>query len=118
MSASASSLGQGGPIAKSAEDLALLLNVMAGFDARDSTSVERVPEDYARDLEKPLAGLRIGVPKEHFGEGLAADVGKAVEAALKELEKLGAKRVTIALPDSGLSVPAYYVIAPAEASAH
>ena len=118
MIAFASSLDQGGPIAKSAEDVALLLNVMAGFDARDSTSVERAREDYARDLEKPLAGLRIGVPKEHFGEGLAADVGKAVEAALKELEKLGAKRVTIALPNSGLSVPAYYVIAPAEASSN
>src|SRR6266481_3390641 len=118
MIAFASSLDQGGPIAEGAEDLALLLNVMAGFDARDSTSVERAREDYARDLEKPLAGLRIGVPKEHFGEGLAADVGKAVEAALKELEKLGAKRVTIALPNSGLSVPAYYVIAPAEASSN
>src|SRR6266853_1059622 len=116
MIAFASSLDQGGPIAKSAEDLALLLNVMAGFDARDSTSVERAREDYARDLEKPLAGLRIGVPKEHFGEGLAADVGKAVEAALKELEKLGAKRVTIALPNSGLSVAAYSVIEPTEAS--
>ena len=118
MIAFASSLDQGGPIAKSAEDLALLLNVMAGFDARDSTSVERAREDYARDLEKPLAGLRIGVPKEHFGEGLAADVGKAVEAALAQLEKLGAKRIPIALPSSGLSVPAYYVIAPAEASSN
>jgi aspartyl-tRNA(Asn)/glutamyl-tRNA(Gln) amidotransferase subunit A len=118
MIAFASSLDQGGPIAKSAEDLALLLNVMAGFDARDSTSVERAREDYARDLEKPLAGLRIGVPKEHFGEGLAADVGKAVEAALAQLEKLGAKRIPIGLPSSGLSVPAYYVIAPAEASSN
>jgi aspartyl-tRNA(Asn)/glutamyl-tRNA(Gln) amidotransferase subunit A len=118
MIAFASSLDQGGPIAKSAEDLALLLNVMAGFDARDSTSVERAREDYVRDLEKPLAGLRIGVPKEHFGEGLAADVGKAVEAALEEFEKLGAKRVPIGLPNSGLSVPAYYVIAPAEASSN
>src|SRR6266853_926436 len=118
MAPAATGTDTGGPIAKSAEDLALLLNVMAGFDARDSTSVERAREDYARDLEKPLAGLRIGVPKEHFGEGLAADVGKAVEAALKELEKLGAKRVPIGLPSSGLSVPAYYVIAPAEASSH
>ncbi len=118
MIAFASSLDQGGPIAKSAEDLALLLNVMAGFDARDSTSVERAREDYVRDLEKPLAGLRVGVPKEHFGEGLAADVGKAVEAALAQLEKLGAKRVPIGLPSSGLSVPAYYVIAPAEASSN
>src|SRR5712671_6850944 len=118
MIAFASSLDQGGPMAKSAEDLALLLNVMAGFDARDSTSVERAREDYARDLEKPLAGLRIGVPKEHFGEGLAADVGKAVEAALREFEKLGATRVPIGLPNSGHSVPAYYVIAPAEASSN
>jgi len=118
MIAFASSLDQGGPIAKSAEDLALLLNVMAGFDARDSTSVERAREDYVRDLEKPLAGLRVGVPKEHFGEGLAADVGKAVEAALAQLEKLGAKRIPIGLPSSSLSVPAYYVIAPAEASSN
>src|SRR5258708_3917324 len=88
MIAFASSLDQGGPIAKSAEDLALLLNVMAGFDARDSTSVERAREDYARDLEKPLAGLRIGVPKQHFGEGLAADLGKAVGAAPWQLHKL------------------------------
>src|SRR5213594_2192133 len=98
MIAFASSLDQGGPIAKSAEDLALLLNVMAGFDKRDSTSVDHPAENYPRDLEKPLAGLRIGVPKEHFGKGLAADVGKAVEAALAQLEKLGAKRVPIGLP--------------------
>ncbi len=118
MIAFASSLDQGGPIAKSAEDLALLLNVMAGFDVRDSTSVERAAEDYRRELDRPLAGLRVGVPKEHFGEGLAADVGKAIEAALTQLEKLGAKRVSISLPSSGLSVPAYYVIAPAEASSN
>ncbi|HYA46108.1 MAG TPA: Asp-tRNA(Asn)/Glu-tRNA(Gln) amidotransferase subunit GatA [Burkholderiales bacterium] len=118
MIAFASSLDQGGPMAKSAGDLALLLNVMAGFDARDSTSVERDAEEYARDLEKPLSGLRIGVPSEHFGEGLASDVANAVEAALKEFEELGAKRVEIDLPNSGLSVPAYYVIAPAEASSN
>ena len=118
MVAFASSLDQGGPMAKSAEDLALLLNVMAGFDARDSTSIERPAENYARDLDKPLSGLRIGVPKEHFGEGLSADVGKSVETALKEFERLGAKRVSISLPNSGLSVPAYYVIAPAEASSN
>ena len=118
MIAFASSLDQGGPIAKSAEDLALLLNVMAGFDRRDSTSVERAAEDYRRDLDRPLAGLRVGVPREHFGEGLAADVGKAIEAALAQLDKLGAKRVSISLPNSGLSVPAYYVIAPAEASSN
>jgi len=118
MIAFASSLDQGGPMAKSAEDLALLLNVMAGFDSRDSTSIERAPEDYARDLGRPLAGVRIGVPKEHFGEGLAADVGQAVEAALAQLEELGARRVAIELPNSALSVPAYYVIAPAEASSN
>ena len=118
MIAFASSLDQGGPMAKSAEDLALLLNVMAGFDPNDSTSIERPAEDYARDLEKPLAGLRIGMPKEHFGAGLAADVGKGVEAALAQFEKLGAKRVSVSLPNSGLSVPAYYVIAPAEASSN
>ncbi|MBE0612475.1 MAG: Asp-tRNA(Asn)/Glu-tRNA(Gln) amidotransferase subunit GatA [Burkholderiales bacterium] len=126
MIAFASSLDQGGPMAKSAEDLALMLNVMAGFDARDSTSLERPEEDYSRlldvrltgDRSKPLGGLRIGVPKEYFGAGLGADVGAAVEAALVQFEKLGAVRVSIALPNSGLSVPAYYVIAPAEASSN
>src|SRR5665647_2381829 len=126
MIAFASSLDQGGPMAKSAEDLALMLNVMAGFDARDSTSLERPDEDYTRLLDapltggraKPLSGLRIGVPKEYFGAGLGADVGAAVEAALAQFEKLGAKRVAISLPNSALSVPAYYVIAPAEASSN
>jgi aspartyl-tRNA(Asn)/glutamyl-tRNA(Gln) amidotransferase subunit A len=127
MIAFASSLDQGGAMAKSAQDLALLLNVMAGFDARDSTSIERAAEDFARDLDKawpngsaaePLKGLRIGVPKEHFGEGLAADVEQAIEAALKAFEQFGARRVPISLPASGLSVPAYYVIAPAEASSN
>jgi aspartyl-tRNA(Asn)/glutamyl-tRNA(Gln) amidotransferase subunit A len=118
MVAFASSLDQGGPMARSAEDLALLMNVMAGFDPRDSTSLERPREDYGRDLEKPLAGLRVGVCREHFGQGLAADVGKAVEAALTALEKLGARRVEIELPNGALSVPAYYVIAPAEASSN
>jgi aspartyl-tRNA(Asn)/glutamyl-tRNA(Gln) amidotransferase subunit A len=126
MIAFASSLDQGGPMAKSAEDLALMLNVMAGFDARDSTSLERPAEDYARALERPaaadgarpLAGLRIGVPQEYFGDGLADDVAAAVEAALAQLEKLGATRVAISLPNAGLSVPAYYVIAPAEASSN
>src|SRR5690242_14795648 len=84
MIAFASSLDQGGPMAKSAEDCALLLNAMAGFDPRDSTSLERPAEDYARDLDRPLAGLRIGLPREFFGEGMAADVRAAVEAALAE----------------------------------
>ena len=118
MIAFASSLDQGGPMAKSAEDLALMLNVMTGFDPRDSTSLERAKEDYTRDLEQPLAGLRIGLPKEHFGEGLGADVAKAIEAAIAEFKKLGATIVDISLPNGKLSVPAYYVIAPAEASSN
>jgi aspartyl-tRNA(Asn)/glutamyl-tRNA(Gln) amidotransferase subunit A len=118
MIAFASSLDQAGPFAKSAEDLAMLLDVMAGFDDRDSTSIKRDAENYARDLEKPLAGVRVGVPKEHFGEGLAPDVRKAVDEALAQLGNLGAKRIDVELPNSGLSVPAYYVIAPAEASSN
>jgi len=118
MIAFASSLDQAGPMAKSAEDCALLLNAMAGFDPRDSTSLERAAEDYARDLEKPLAGLRIGLPREFFGAGMDADVRIAVEAALAEYRKLGATTVEVGLPNSGLSVPAYYVIAPAEASSN
>jgi aspartyl-tRNA(Asn)/glutamyl-tRNA(Gln) amidotransferase subunit A len=127
MIAFASSLDQGGAFARSAADLAVLLNVMAGFDARDSTSLERAAEDYARDLErpapdasagKPLAGLRIGVPGEYFGAGLAPDVAAAIEAAIDALKKLGASVVAVQLPNTGLSVPAYYVIAPAEASSN
>jgi aspartyl-tRNA(Asn)/glutamyl-tRNA(Gln) amidotransferase subunit A len=118
MIAFASSLDQGGPMAKSAEDCALLLNGMAGFDVRDSTSLERPVEDYARDLDKPLAGLRIGLPKEFFGAGMDDGVRSAVEAALAEYRKLGATTVEVSLPNSGLSVPAYYVIAPAEASSN
>ncbi|GJQ54595.1 MAG: glutamyl-tRNA(Gln) amidotransferase subunit A [Candidatus Desulfobacillus denitrificans] len=118
MIAFASSLDQAGPMAKSAEDCALLLNAMAGFDARDSTSLERPAEDYARDLGKPLAGLRIGLPREFFAEGLSADVAQAVEAALVEYRRLGATTVEVSLPNMKLSVPAYYVIAPAEASSN
>ncbi len=126
MIAYASSLDQGGPMGRSAEDLALTLNAIAGFDARDSTSLPRPAEDYARALDaptagdsaKPFAGLRIGVPKEYFGVGLANDVAAAVESALAQFEKLGAMRVSISLPNSSLSVPAYYVIAPAEASSN
>jgi len=118
MIAFASSLDQAGPMAKSAEDCALLLNVMAGFDARDSTSLERKKEDYGRDLEQPLKGLRIGLPKEYFAEGLSADVAQAIEAALAEYRKLGAQTVEISLPNSKLAVPVYYVLAPAEASSN
>ena len=118
MIAFASSLDQAGPMAASAEDCALLLNSMAGFDERDSTSLDRPREDYLRDLEKPLAGLRIGLPKEFFGEGCDAEVMAAVKAAIAEYEKLGATTVEVSLPNSHLSVPAYYVIAPAEASSN
>ena len=118
MIAYASSLDQGGPIAKTAEDCAILLNAMAGFDLRDSTCVQRPVEDFTRDLNAPLAGLRIGVPKEYFGAGLASDVEQAVRAALSEYEKLGAKLVEISLPNTSLSIPVYYVIAPAEASSN
>ncbi len=118
MIAFASSLDQAGPMARSAEDLALLLNVMAGFDERDSTSLQRETEDYARDLAKPLNGLRIGLPKEFFAAGLSADVGAAVEAAIAEYKKLGATVVDISLPNSRLSIPVYYVLAPAEASSN
>jgi aspartyl-tRNA(Asn)/glutamyl-tRNA(Gln) amidotransferase subunit A len=118
MIAFASSLDQAGPMAASAEDCALLLNSMAGYDERDSTSLERPVEDYSRDLEKPLNGLRIGLPKEFFGEGCDAEVMAAVRAAIAEYEKLGATTVEVSLPNSHLSVPAYYVIAPAEASSN
>ncbi|MBI2313028.1 MAG: Asp-tRNA(Asn)/Glu-tRNA(Gln) amidotransferase subunit GatA [Betaproteobacteria bacterium] len=118
MIAFASSLDQGGPMAKSAEDLAWLLNAMAGFDQRDSTSLNREPEDDGRDLERPLTGLRIGLPREYFAEGLAADVAKAVDVAIAECRKLGATTVEVSLPKTRLSVPAYYVLAPAEASSN
>ena len=118
MVAFASSLDQGGPMAKSAEDLALLLNVIAGFDARDSTSLDRPREDYARDLVQPVAGLRIGVPKEYFAEGLDEDVARAVQAGIAELQKLGCNVVEVTLTQTRLSVPAYYVLAPAEASSN
>jgi len=118
MIAFASSLDQGGPIAKTAEDCGLLLNAMSGFDQRDSTSIERPKEDFTRSLNDSIKGLRIGVPKEFFGAGLAPDVEQAVRAALAEYEKLGATLVDISLPKTELSIPVYYVIAPAEASSN
>ena len=118
MIAFASSLDQAGPMAKSAEDCALMMNVMAGFDERDSTSLNREKEDYTRDLNKPLHGLRVGLPKEFFADGLDANVGKVVEAAIAEYKKLGAEIVEISLPNTGLSIPVYYVLAPAEASSN
>jgi len=118
MIAFASSLDQGGPMAQTAEDCGLLLNAMAGFDARDSTSIDRPKEDFTRDLGQSLQGLKIGVPREYFGKGLASDVEQAVRAALSEYEKLGATLVDISLPKTELSIPVYYVIAPAEASSN
>ncbi len=118
MIAFASSLDQGGPLGKSAADLALLMNAMAGFDARDSTSLERPPEDYGRDLNLNLSGLRIGLPREYFAEGVDADVLARVREAVRWFESQGAKTAQITLPNTGLAVPVYYVIAPAEASSN
>ncbi|GKS68642.1 aspartyl/glutamyl-tRNA(Asn/Gln) amidotransferase subunit A [Nitrosomonas sp. PY1] len=118
MIAFASSLDQAGPMAKSVDDLALLLNVMVGFDARDSTSLQRPQEDYTSDLERPLSGLRIGLPKEYFAKGMSPDVESAVDSALAEYRKLGAETVEVALPNASLSIPVYYVLAPAEASSN
>ncbi|HSO06883.1 MAG TPA: Asp-tRNA(Asn)/Glu-tRNA(Gln) amidotransferase subunit GatA [Pelomicrobium sp.] len=118
MIAFASSLDQGGPMARSAEDLALLLNVMAGFDPRDSTSLDRPAEDYGRRLAEPLKGLRIGLPREYFAEGVEPDVARAVAAAVDELRKLGCETVEVSLPNTRLSIPVYYVLAPAEASSN
>jgi aspartyl-tRNA(Asn)/glutamyl-tRNA(Gln) amidotransferase subunit A len=118
MIAFASSLDQAGPMAPSAEDCALLLNVMTGFDPNDSTSLEREKEDYTRDLDQPLTGLRVGLPREFFAEGLNNEVAAAVEAAIAELKKLGATTVEISLANSKLAIPVYYVLAPAEASSN
>jgi aspartyl-tRNA(Asn)/glutamyl-tRNA(Gln) amidotransferase subunit A len=118
MIAFASSLDQGGPLARSVEDLALMLNVMAGFDPRDSTSLDREQEDYTRELGKPVKGLKIGLPKEFFAEGAAPGVVQAVEAAVAEFRKLGCETVEVSLPNMKLSVPVYYVLAPAEASSN
>ncbi|WP_160154308.1 Asp-tRNA(Asn)/Glu-tRNA(Gln) amidotransferase subunit GatA [Microbulbifer sp. ALW1] len=118
MIAFASSLDQGGPIARTAEDVALMLSVMASADKKDSTCLDRPQQDYTANLNDTIAGLKIGVPKEYFGEGLDSEVGARVQDALKEYEKLGAQLVEISLPHTHLAVPAYYVIAPAEASAN
>jgi aspartyl-tRNA(Asn)/glutamyl-tRNA(Gln) amidotransferase subunit A len=119
MIAFASSLDQAGPMARSAEDCALLLSAICGPDPdRDSTSLDGPAEDFARSLNDPIEGLRIGVPKEFFGEGLAPDVRTAIDAALKQYGKLGAKLVEISLPRTELSIPVYYIIAPAEASSN
>jgi aspartyl-tRNA(Asn)/glutamyl-tRNA(Gln) amidotransferase subunit A len=127
MIAFASSLDQAGPLARSAEDCALLLSAMSGFDARDATSAQRPPQDFhalmlkpreGAPASRPLQGLRIGLPKEFFPAALAADVNGAVRGALAELEKLGATLVDVSLPRTELSIPVYYLIAPAEASSN
>src|SRR5262249_38349508 len=127
MIAFASSLDQAGPFARSAEDCALLLSAMSGFDERDATSVQRPPQDFHAQMlsaragataARPLQGLRIGLPKEFFPAALAADVAGSVRAALAEMEKLGATLVDVSLPRTELSIPVYYIIAPAEASSN
>lgn len=118
MIAYASSLDQGGPIARTAEDCALLLGAMAGFDAKDSTCVDQPVDDYLAALNKPLAGLRIGLPKEYFGAGLDSRIGDAVRAVAELLQTQGATLHDISLPNLQHAIPAYYVIAPAEASSN
>lgn len=118
MIAFASSLDQAGPMAQSAEDCALLLNAMSGFDPKDSTSLEQPVPDYRAELNKPLAGLRIGLPKEYFGEGLGADINSVVQTALQQYKDMGAEIIDISLPNTHLAVPVYYVVAPAECSSN
>ena len=127
MVAFASSLDQAGPLARSAQDCALLLGAMSGFDERDSTSAQRAPQDFhgamlaprvGASIAQPLRGLRIGLPREFFPPALADDVALAVRAALREFERLGATLVNVSLPRTELSIPVYYIIAPAEASSN
>jgi aspartyl-tRNA(Asn)/glutamyl-tRNA(Gln) amidotransferase subunit A len=118
MIAYASSLDQGGPMTRTAEDAAILLQAMAGFDERDSTSVDRPVPDYRAGLNQRLDGLKIGLPKEFFGDGLSVEVASVIEAALDDYRKLGAEIVEVSMPNLKLAIPAYYVIAPAECSAN
>ncbi len=118
MIAFASSLDQGGPMAQSAEDAALLMNAMAGFDSRDSTSIDREVPDYTATLNDSLQGVKIGVPSEYFSEGLDGGVENAVQEAIAEYRKMGAEVVDIELPNTNLAVPTYYVVAPAECSSN
>jgi aspartyl-tRNA(Asn)/glutamyl-tRNA(Gln) amidotransferase subunit A len=118
MIAFASSLDQAGPMTRSAEDAALVLEAMSGFDERDSTSIDHPVEAYAEGLDRDLSGLTIGLPAEYFGAGLDARVGAAIEAAVDEFRKLGARVKNISLPNTALAVPAYYVVAPAECSSN
>jgi aspartyl-tRNA(Asn)/glutamyl-tRNA(Gln) amidotransferase subunit A len=118
MIAFASSLDQGGPMALTAEDTAILLNAMAGYDDKDSTCVKKATLDYTANLNDSLNGLKIGLPKEYFGKGLDVEVERLIKEVIKEYEKLGATIKEISLPNQHLSVPAYYVIAPAECSSN
>ncbi|MFA5677423.1 MAG: Asp-tRNA(Asn)/Glu-tRNA(Gln) amidotransferase subunit GatA [Pseudomonas sp.] len=118
MIAYASSLDQAGPMAHSAEDCALLLQAMAGFDDKDSTSVDQPVPDYSAELNQPLSGLRVGLPKEYFGAGLDSSIADTISAAVKQLQSLGAEIREISLPNAELAIPAYYVIASAEASSN
>lgn len=118
MIAFASSLDQGGPMTRSAEDAAILLNVMAGVDQKDSTSIDREVPDYTANLNDDISGMTIGLPKEYFGEGLDPEIEANVQTAIKEYEKLGATIKEISLPNTELAVPCYYIVAPCEASAN
>lgn len=118
MIAYASSLDQGGPMARSAEDAALMLNVMAGFDPKDSTSMEQKDTDYTAELNQPLDGLKIGLPKEYFPDNLNSEMATKVQDAIRQFEALGATVKEVSLPNTELAIPAYYIIAPAEASSN
>lgn len=118
MIAFASSLDQAGPMAQSAEDCALLLNAMAGFDRRDSTCLEQEVDDYSANLNQPLNGLRIGLPKEYFGDGLDPEIANIVKTAIQQYKDMGAEIIDISLPNTHLAVPVYYVVAPAECSSN
>lgn len=118
MIAYASSLDQGGPITRTAEDAAIMMNTMASYDSKDSTCIEREVPDYTATLNDSLQGMTVGIPKEYFGEGLNAETGARVEAAIEEYKKLGCNIKEISLPHTDLAIPAYYVIAPAECSAN
>ena len=118
MIAFGSSLDQGGPLAQSAEDCAIILQTMAGFDPRDSTSIEQPVPDYSASINQDIRGMKIGLPEEYFAEGLDADVAKVIMAAVDEYRKLGAEVIDIKLPNSGISIPVYYIVALAECSSN
>lgn len=118
MIAFASSLDQAGTFTQTAEDAALMLNVMAGLDLRDSTSIDEPVPDYSASLANDITGLKVGLPKEYFADGLDSEVAKRIDDAINEYKKLGAEFVEISLPNTHLSVPAYYIVAPAECSSN